>query len=105
MLKSWMLVVNEMLARHPEHSDALRRGLRDYGARLVHDALDASELSQLPRLLLVLLPCAPWTAMKLLLKHVPRAVIGKLCDQERGPRSAKAETMSAETAQRFLAGR
>jgi hypothetical protein len=105
MLKSWMLVRDEMLARRPEHGDALNSGVRFYGHWLVLDALFANELSQLPRLLLLLLPHAPWTAMKLSLKHVPLAVIRKVRDQVRRPRSGKAKTTSDETGQRFLVGR
>jgi hypothetical protein len=105
MLKSWMLVRDEMLARHPEHGGALKSGVRIYGHWLFLDALFANELSQLPRLLLLLLPCAPWTAMKLLLKHVPLVVIRKVRDQVHGPRSGKAKTTSDETGQRFLVGR
>jgi glycosyltransferase involved in cell wall biosynthesis len=105
MLRSWMCVHHEMLARHPVHSDALKSGVRIYGRWLVLDALLANELSQLPRLLLLLLPCVPWTAMQLLLKHVPLALIGKVRDQVRRPRSGKAKTKSDVTGQRFLVGR
>jgi hypothetical protein len=104
MLRSWLLAHDEMLARHPELSDALKSGVGNYGGWLVRDAI-ANELSQLPRLLLLLLRCVPWTAMKLLLKHVPLALIGKVRDQVRRPRSGKAKTMGAETGQRFLVGR
>jgi glycosyltransferase involved in cell wall biosynthesis len=104
MLKSWMLVRDEMLARHPEQGDALKSGVGNYGGWLVRDAI-ANELSQLPRLLLLLLPHAPWTAMKLSLKHVPLAVIRKVRDQARRLRSGKAKTTSDETGQRFLVGR
>jgi glycosyltransferase involved in cell wall biosynthesis len=39
MLRSWMLVVDEMLARHPQHRKQLIRGLRDYGGWLTRDAV------------------------------------------------------------------
>ena len=39
MLRSWLLVDDELLARHPNHGKALKRGLRNYGVFLVRDAL------------------------------------------------------------------
>jgi glycosyltransferase involved in cell wall biosynthesis len=39
MLRSWMLVVDEMLARHPQHRKQLIRGLRHYGGSLTRDAV------------------------------------------------------------------
>jgi glycosyltransferase involved in cell wall biosynthesis len=55
MLRSWMLVVDEMLARHPQHRKPLIRGLRDYGGWLTRDAVHLAAHGQSVQMLRFLL--------------------------------------------------
>jgi glycosyltransferase involved in cell wall biosynthesis len=76
MLRSWLLVRDEMIARHPDQRDTLRVGLRSYGSWLVRDMLASAGPGELPLLLLVLFRRHPLIAAKVLLKDVPLALIG-----------------------------
>jgi glycosyltransferase involved in cell wall biosynthesis len=54
MLRSWMLVMDEMEARHPERRDRLASGLRNYGAWLLFKALRLGRLDYFGELLSLL---------------------------------------------------
>lgn len=104
MLRSWMLAHDEMLARQPDHSDVLKRGVRNYGGWLVQDTLSVRGLRHLPPLLLLLFRRYPSIALKVLLKDIPSALIGKVRARLRRPHRGKAKSMNAESGRRFLIG-
>ena len=82
MLRSWMLVFDEMVDRHPDRKAVLTRGLRRYSGRLARDALAAGRFGQLPRLLLPLFRVHPGIATQVLLNDVlvvlARRFLGRL---------------------------
>jgi glycosyltransferase involved in cell wall biosynthesis len=104
MLRSWLLVHDAMLARHPDQSAALRHGVRHYGGYLAREALSHGEVKQLPSLLLALLRCHPSVAMRVLVKDVSITVIERvrawLGSWYRGP----ATPVATATGPRFLIG-
>jgi len=104
MLRSWMLVVDEMLARHPDRRDALKIGLRGYAGWIVRDALSTNKLRELPPLLRVLLRRYPSIALKVLLKDVTLTAIVRVRDRLRRLSRGIAKPTKAERDQRFLIG-
>ncbi len=104
MLRSWILAHDEMLARQPNHRDALKRGVRNYGGWLIQDALSINGLSQLPPLLLLLFRRYPSIALKVLLKDMPSALIGRVRARLRRLHRGTAKPMNAEIGRRFLIG-
>lgn len=103
MLRSWLLVVNEMLARHPDHSDALKRGLRNYSNWLVKGLL-TNNFRQISSVLLLLLRDCPSIALALLLQDIPVTLIMNIRDRLLSLYCGMANPMQAETGQRFLIG-
>ena len=104
MLRSWILAHDQMLARQPGHRDALSRGIRNYGGHLVQDALSVRGFGHLPPLLLLLFRRYPSIAMKVLLKDIPAALIGKARARLRRQHSDTARSINAESGQRFVIG-
>jgi glycosyltransferase involved in cell wall biosynthesis len=104
MLRSWLLVSEEMIAQHPEHSHALKSGFRAYCSWIVRDVLWNNEWKQLPSMLLSLLRSTPTLAMEMLLKDIPITltvmVHSRLLRLYRKP----VNPTEAETGQRFLIG-
>ena len=81
MLRSWMLVFDEMLNRHPDRKDVLNDGLREYSGWLARDAVSAARYRQLPQLLLPLFRARPRIAARLLndvLSLLTRQIVGRL---------------------------
>lgn len=78
MMRSWTLVADEMLGRHPQLGDALRSGLRNYASWVVQDAASRRGLSQLPALLRLVLRCPAPVVWGVLGKDVPQALIARL---------------------------
>ena len=101
ILRSWLLVDDELLARHPTHRKALNRGLRNCGVLLVHDAL-SHDVRQLPSVLLVMFRRSPLIAIRML----PIAVGVTLIRNSTLLRRflGIATSMKAQTGQRFLIG-
>ena len=59
MLRSWLLVLDEILSRHPDHRDAVKKGLRRYGGALAQHTLSIARVEQLPPLLSAAVPLPP----------------------------------------------
>lgn len=78
MLRSWMLVVDEMNKRHPLLGRALRIGLRDYAHWIVQDAMSRRGLAQLPALAHLVLRCPAPVAATVLFKDVPLTMITRV---------------------------
>lgn len=104
MLRSWMLAHDEMLARQPDHRDALKRGVRNYAGWAVRDALSVRGLKNLPALLLLLFRRYPSLGLKVLLKDIPSALIGKVRARLHRLHRGTAKSMNAESGRRFLIG-
>ncbi len=94
MLRSWMLVHDEMIARHPDRARAAKQGVRNYAAWLVNDALSQRASGQLAPLLWLLLTEQPATAVRVLINNVLRPWVGKLLRRQRHA----TVTLSAPTA-------
>ena len=103
MLRSWLLVDDELLARHPNHGKALKRGLRDYGVWLVRDALSKHALSQVPPILVVMFRRSPSIAIEMLAIAAGLTLIGRVRGLVRRVRWA-AKPLEAKMGQRFLIG-
>jgi hypothetical protein len=104
MLRSWLLAHDAMLVRQPDHRDALKKGVRNYGGQLVQDALSVSGFGHLPPLLLLLFRRYPSIAMKVLLMDIPAALIGRARARLRRPRRDTARSINGESGQRFAIG-
>ncbi len=104
MLRSWLLVADEMLGRHSDHSGALRSGIRNYSGWLVCDALSANGFRQVPALLLLLLRWYPTIATKVLLKDVPLTLLRKARDRLREPRREDVKPMTGQIGLPFPVG-
>ena len=103
MLRSWMLVFDEMRERHPERNDILGEHLRQYGW-LAANALAARRYGQLPSLLLPLFRTHPAIATQVLLNDVlgilGRRIFGRLLRTLR----LKAPPQTTQRVQRFVVG-
>lgn len=104
MLRSWLLVFDEMIARHPEHSHALKSGLYAYRRWIMNDVVWNDELRQLPPLLLSFLRPSPSVAMEMLLKDLPIALIIKVRNRLHRLYRKTVNFTKAETGPRFLIG-
>jgi len=91
MLRSWMLVVDEMHRRHPERAHLLHRGVRGCCTRLVLDAIAKGAFRQLPELIALTgrLPASVaisvplWDIPAAVINHV-RTLLGRLMRQTAG---------------------
>jgi len=72
MLRSWMLVQDEILDGHPERARAVARSARAYAAWLVSDALSRRTWRQVAPLLGILLKRHPCSALHVLIDQVLR---------------------------------
>jgi glycosyltransferase involved in cell wall biosynthesis len=71
MLRSWMLVVDEMEARHPDRRAALDDGLRNYGTWLLFRALAIGRLDYFRAVLGLLMGRSRRGAMQALCRDLP----------------------------------
>jgi glycosyltransferase involved in cell wall biosynthesis len=71
MLRSWMLVLGEMLARHPREAPTLRKGLRNYTSWLLNRTLHQRQLRYVLPIVSILLPAHPLTAMRVIALDLP----------------------------------
>jgi glycosyltransferase involved in cell wall biosynthesis len=71
MLRSHMLMCDQMLAQHPQRADAIERGLQNYGFWLLINATPRAGLIANARLWTGLLFRYPQVAMRILLWDVP----------------------------------
>jgi len=98
MLRSWLLVVDEMRARHPDKLDALSAGLDHFARWLVRKAILTDQPNQLPKLVLRSASRSPKLALDLLRREIPRT----WSDHRRDAKRAKAAT--AAPCRRFVIG-
>jgi glycosyltransferase involved in cell wall biosynthesis len=101
MLRSWLLVVDEMLARHPEHNDALIRGFHNYSRWVVQDLL-SNDWGQLPPVLSLLLSRYPSIALRVLLMDVPISLAKKVRNRLREVYRKTAKTTKVGTTRHFF---
>ena len=73
MLRSHMMMCEQVLARSAELRPALMGGLRNYGVWLLHDALSTQHYRQVLPLWLMLLRIHPLAAARMMLTHIPLA--------------------------------
>ncbi|KAA9013014.1 glycosyltransferase family 2 protein [Sphingobium limneticum] len=73
MLRSWMLVVDEMLVRHPDKHDILMEGLSSYGGWLTRRALYLRDMGQFFGVLTLLLQRYPRTGLSVMKRDIPAA--------------------------------
>jgi hypothetical protein len=104
MLRSWLLVLDEILARHPDHRDDVNRALRRYGGALAQEGLSISGFENFPPLWRVLFRWDPAIAMQLLLKDVPFTLIRKVGGRLRRLYRGADKAVSAKIDQRFPVG-
>jgi hypothetical protein len=69
MLKSWVIAIQAMQARHPILKEALSRGTRGYGSWLMCRAIMTGRLHYLPSILFILLRPRVAIAPRLLLRR------------------------------------
>lgn len=75
MLRSWMLVREEMAARHPEHRAALALGLRNYGGWLMFKALTTGQPGYFITMLSLLARREPGIAAMVLALNIPISLV------------------------------
>lgn len=83
MLRSWMLVHDQMIARHLDHARAAKQGVSNYAAWLVNDALSQGATGQVAPLLWLLLTRQPATAVRVMIDSLLRPLAGKLLRRQR----------------------
>ena len=103
MLRSWMLVVDEMLTRHPNLTGQLHRGLSHYCLWLIYDALFHNP-KQLPALMMLVLSTYPKMGLRLLLKDLPVAVLSKLRHLMKKVLRRPMSSSSSSAARKFTLG-
>jgi glycosyltransferase involved in cell wall biosynthesis len=83
MLRSWMLVHDQMIALRPQQADAAMQGVRNYADWLFNDALSQGALGQLVSLLWLLMVNHPGTAVRVVVNRLLRPWAGKLVRRRR----------------------
>ncbi len=83
MLRSWMLVHDEMIALRPERAGAAMQGVRNYADWLVNDALSRGALGQLASLLWLLAVRHPGAAIRVVVNRLLRPLAGRLLRRRR----------------------
>ena len=78
MLRSWLLVLDEIACPSSRSSRCAEKGLRRYGSGLAQQTLSIAGFEHLPPLLALLFRSTPSIAMQLLLKDFPRTLIRKV---------------------------
>ena len=101
MLRSWLLVQDEMLARHPDQAHTVQQGVRHYAGWLVADALSCGAVGQLAPLLWLLLRRRPGTAMRVIAGDLLRPLASKLVRRRRHRHEAPGGPADARLGQRF----
>lgn len=104
MLRSWLMIFNEMISQHPEHSHALKSGFSAYRRWIVKDVLSNTGLRELWSLLLSLLRSNPSIAMEMLRKDLPIELIVQSRNRLRRLYRKTGNVTKAEPVQRFLIG-
>lgn len=72
MIRSWMLVIDEMIARYPDRAASLHSGLRNYGSWVLVRALRSGQFIYFARSLCLLFQRDPRLALNVLLSDLPQ---------------------------------
>lgn len=104
MLRSWMLVVAEMLSRHGDQAAALHRGLRTYAGWLVGDALSNGAHRQVLLLLQALAVTHPLMAAKVLVRNLLRPSLSRLLGRNKLHQQQQIPASSGRIGMVFRAG-
>ncbi len=104
MLRSWLMVLDEIVARHPEHRRDVNRGLRRYSSALAQQSLSVAGVRQLPPLLRVMFRHHPSIAARVLLKDMPLAVIRRILGPVRRLLRGAAQPVAVTIDRRFPVG-
>jgi glycosyltransferase involved in cell wall biosynthesis len=86
MLRSWLLVADELQARHGtdrQHTAAVLSGVRGYAGWLIGDALAHGAYRQVPQLLLTLAKRHPVMALRVFVNHLLRPTASRLLGRAR----------------------
>jgi glycosyltransferase involved in cell wall biosynthesis len=83
MLRSWMLVHDEMIAQRPERAAAALQGVRNYADWLANDALSQGAFAQLASLLWLLTTRHPGMAIGVTIQRLLRPLVGRLLRRRR----------------------
>jgi Glycosyl transferase family 2 len=104
MFRSWIMVQDEMLARHPQCSRLIKQAARHYALWLMNDALSAGATRQLLPLLQQLATVYPASALRMSAIDLPRAWARRRWGRRRA--KSRSDTGSANTliGQRFAIG-
>lgn len=78
MLRSWMLVADEMRARHPRLKAVISAGARNCARWLVFDAIELGAHAQLPALAYLMLHIPAAVALPVFLVDLPAAGFGRI---------------------------
>jgi glycosyltransferase involved in cell wall biosynthesis len=78
MFRSWMLVADEILTRHPERTALLDQGFRNYARWLLRRALTRGQLRYFVSILGLLCGRKPLLALKVVVRDVPRDIVSEV---------------------------
>lgn len=104
MLRSWMLVHDEIIARRPDQTHAAARGLHHYALWLVNDAVSHHANGQVASLLGLLLARHPRTAIQVLVNGLLRPAASKLLRRRAHAHSTYSGPAAGLLGQPFCAG-
>jgi glycosyltransferase involved in cell wall biosynthesis len=105
MLKSWLMVVDEMAGRHPDKSALLREGVRRYVVWLTRRAVHRRRPAALLAVLARLAPRRPMLAMKMALIEAPRTMLEPLRRPAQASPPVAAPVPTPPADDRFALGR
>lgn len=75
MLRSWMLVREEMIGRHPDRAAHLDKGLRDYAYWLARQSIYLRRVEQFPKIVALIAEVDRRTALEIALRTLPGLAI------------------------------
>jgi len=78
MFRSWMLIADEILTRHPERTALLDQGLRNYARWLLRRALTGGQLWYFASILGLLCGRNPLLALRVAVRDVPRDIVSEV---------------------------
>ncbi|MGY4607003.1 glycosyltransferase involved in cell wall biosynthesis [Bradyrhizobium sp. USDA 4474] len=96
MLRSWMLVADEMLTRHPSRSDLLNKGIRNYGSWVLLRAVTCGNVAHFSEALQLLARKNGKLALKVLCCDLPRDALALVLRKLREFWSGKARQLNLQ---------
>jgi glycosyltransferase involved in cell wall biosynthesis len=94
MLRSWMLVHDEMVLRRPGHARTVKQGVRNYAGWLFDDARSSGATGQLMPLLWLMLTRCPGIGLRVLWDKLLRPAARRLLGRPRRRQQSAAEHAS-----------